>query len=110
MTDSEDYDEDEEEAGEGDFQSPVARAFAPYSDLVLQKVGSERRRGAPPARVVCGLTRPGRLWIWGARRAQLINLMSHAQKRYVMEQAIDTIAAISEVAGHTFAKVRRARC
>jgi len=51
VTDSEDYDEDEEAAAEGDFQSPVARAFAPYSDLVLQKVSPERCRCAPPARV-----------------------------------------------------------
>jgi len=36
--------------------------------------------------------------------------MSHAQKRYVMEQAIDTIAAISEIAGHTFAKVLGVQC
>lgn len=47
---------------------------------------------------------------FGRGCAQLINLMSHAQKRYVMEQAIDTIAAISEIAGHTFAKVLGVQC
>ena len=34
-----------------------------------------------------------------------MNLMASAQKRYVLEQAVDTLAAIAEIAGKKFAKV-----
>ena len=47
VTDSE-YDDDEEDEDDGgDYQSPVARAFAPYSDLVLEKARGGRGACAP---------------------------------------------------------------
>jgi hypothetical protein len=35
-----------------------------------------------------------------------MTLMTSAQKRYVLEQAVDTVAAIAEIAGKKFTPVR----
>ena len=113
VTYNDDSYDDEDDAGddadgEDASSSPVARAFAPYMDVTLQAVRDTGRAHA------CSVSRTGSRALRDVGRSahapppphQLMGLMGSAQKRYVLEQCVDTLAAIAEVAGAGFRQVR----